>query len=99
MSDHRYYFRTNEAGANLGLDLLDRLFEDEGLPVATMEIDEDQKIWEVSIYAPGEPDDRLKQRIRDCIDEKFPDVEIELEIFGDTDWIAKSLEGLKPVRA
>ena len=99
MSDHRYYFRTDEAGANLGLELLDSLFEDEGLPVATMEIDEEQKIGEVSIYAPGEPNDELKRRIRDCIDEQFPGVEIGLELFGDTDWIAKSLEGLKPVRA
>lgn len=99
MSDHRYYFRTNEAGASLGLDLLDSVFEDEGLPVATMEIDEDQKIWEVSIYAPGEPDEALKKRITNCIGDRFPDAEIELEVFGDTDWIARSLEGLKPVRA
>lgn len=99
MSDHRYYFRTDEKGASRGLDLLDRIFEDEGLPVSTMEIDEDRKIWEVSIYAPGDPDDALRQRIAECLADNFPDVAIELETFGDTDWIAKSLEGLKPVRA
>lgn len=99
MSDHRYYFRTDEAGASRGLDLLDRIFEDEGLPVSTMEIDEDRKIWEVSIYAPGDPDDALRQRVAECLADDFPDVAIELETFGDTDWIAKSLEGLKPVRA
>ncbi|WP_340161445.1 50S ribosomal protein L11 methyltransferase [uncultured Hoeflea sp.] len=99
MSDHRYYFRTDEKGASRGLDLLDRIFEDEGLPVSTMEIDEDHKIWEVSIYAPGDPDDALRQRIAECLADDFPDVAIELETFGDTDWIAKSLEGLKPVRA
>lgn len=99
MSDHRYYFRTDEAGANRGLDLLDRVFEDEGLPVSTMEIDEERKIWEVSIYAPGDPDDALRQRIADCLAGDFPETRIELETFGDTDWIAKSLEGLKPVRA
>lgn len=99
MSDHRYYFRTDEKGASRGLDLLDGIFEDEGLPVSTMEIDEDRKIWEVSIYAPGDPDDALRQRIAECLADDFPDVAIELETFGDTDWIAKSLEGLKPVRA
>ena len=99
MSDHRYYFRTDEAGARRGLDLLDRVFEDESLPVATMEIDEDRQIWEVSIYSPGDPDDTLKQRIAECVAAEFPGAEIELETFGDTDWIAKSLEGLKPVRA
>ncbi|SOE10660.1 [LSU ribosomal protein L11P]-lysine N-methyltransferase [Hoeflea halophila] len=99
MSDHRYYFRTDEAGANRGLDLLDRIFEDEGLPVSTMEIDEERRIWEVSIYAPGDPDETLRQRIADCLAGDFPKAMIELETFGDTDWIAKSLEGLKPVRA
>ncbi len=99
MSDHRYYFCTDEAGAKRGLDMLDRVFEDEGLPVATMEIDEDKAIWEVSVYSPGDPDDALRDRIRECVAGEFPDAEIELEVFGDTDWIAKSLEGLKPVRA
>lgn len=99
MSEHRYYFCTDEAGASRGLDLLDGFFEDEGMPVATMEIDEAKGIWEVSIYANGEPDDALKTRIGACIAAEFPDAKIELEVFGETDWIAKSLEGLKPVRA
>lgn len=99
MSDHRYYFRTDEAGAARGLDLLDRIFEDEGLPVSTMEVDEDRRIWEVSIYAPGDPDDALRRRIAETLAGEFPDAVIEMESFGDTDWIAKSLEGLKPVRA
>lgn len=99
MSDHRYYFRTDEAGAQRGLDLLDAAFEDEGLPLGTMEIDENAGLWEVSIYATGEPDEMLRKRIAACISAEFPDAAIELEAFGDTDWIARSLEGLKPVRA
>lgn len=99
MSDHRYYFRTDEAGAKRGLDLLDGFFEDEGLPVATMEIDEDLGLWEVSLYAPGDPDDALRARIAGYLSGEFPEAEIELEVFGETDWIAKSLEGLTPVRA
>ena len=99
MSDHRYYFRTGEAGAQRGLDLLDAEFEDEGLPLTTMEIDEDAGIWEVSVYAPGEPNETLRNRIAACIADVFPDATIDLEAFGETDWIAKSLEGLKPVRA
>lgn len=99
MSDHRYYFCTNEAGSKLALDLLDSVFEDEGMPVATMEIDEDRGLWEVSVYAPGNPDESLKTRIRSAVAADFPDAVIEVEVFGDTDWIAKSLEGLKPVRA
>jgi len=99
VSDHRYYFLTDEAGAKRGLDLLDGFFENEGLPVATMEIDEDRQLWEVSIYAPGTPDEALRDRVGACIAAEFPEAEIKLEAFGETDWIAKSLEGLKPVRA
>lgn len=99
MSEHRHYFCTSEVGARLALDLLDSFFADEGLPVATMEIDEDRDIWEVSVYASGEPDADILSRIRTAIAADFPDAEISVEVFGETDWIAKSLEGLKPVRA
>ena len=100
MSEHRYYIVTNEAGANRALDLLNDFFEDEGLPIATMEVDEDKGLWEASVYANGEPEADLKSRIAAILAGPFPDAEIELEVFGgDTDWIAKSLEGLKPVRA
>ena len=99
MSDHRYYIVTDEAGANRGLDLLSVFFEEEGLPIATMETDEDKGVWEISIYAAGEPDDGLKSRIADSLGAEFADAPIELELIGDIDWITKSLEGLKPVRA
>ena len=94
MSDYRYYFCTDEAGASLGLDLLDRVFEDEGLPVATMEIDEDRKIWEVSIYAPGEPDETLRKRIAACVAADFPDAEIQLDQqFLSLHWLIHQLLG------
>ncbi|OCW58556.1 50S ribosomal protein L11 methyltransferase [Hoeflea olei] len=99
MSDHRFYIVTDEAGASRALDLLSVLFEEDGLPIATMETDEANKIWEASVYASGEPDPALKQRIAACLGEDFAGTPIEIETFGDTDWIAKSLEGLKPVRA
>lgn len=99
MSDHRFYIVTNEAGAGRALDLLSALFEDDGLPVATMEIDEAKGIWEASVYPGGTPDDGLRALISACLETDFPGVAVETEIFGDVDWIAKSLEGLKPVRA
>lgn len=99
MSEHRFYIVTNEAGASRALDLLNDLFEDEGLPVATMEIDEAKGLWEVSVYSGGGPDDALKARIAALLEGPFPEAKIELEVFGDTDWIAKSLESLKPVSA
>lgn len=99
MSDHRYYIVTDEAGAGRALDLLSAVFEEDGVPIATMETDEAAGIWEASVYATGEPDPALQERIARCLNEDFPDAAIEIEVFGDTDWIARSLEGLKPVRA
>ena len=69
------------------------------MPIATMEVDEAKGLWEVSVYGGGEPDAELKSRVAQCLERDFPGASIEIEVFGDTDWIAKSLEGLKPVRA
>lgn len=99
MSDHRYFIVTDEAGAARALDLLSAVFEEEGVPIATMETDEAKGLWEASVYASGEPDSEMKERVARCLARDFPGAPIEMEVFGETDWIAKSLEGLKPVRA
>ncbi|MDZ7603431.1 MAG: 50S ribosomal protein L11 methyltransferase [Hoeflea sp.] len=99
MSDHRFYIVTDEAGAGRALDLLSAVFEEEGVPIATMETDEAKGLWEASAYGSGEPDAELKERMARCLGQDFPGVEIRLEVFGETDWIARSLDGLKPVRA
>jgi ribosomal protein L11 methyltransferase len=77
--------------------LLDRAFEDDGLPVAMSEIDEAAGLHEISVYAddPG----AAEARIRDVLGGDAFGMAIEREALGDVDWVAKSLEGLKPVRA
>ncbi|WP_299860893.1 50S ribosomal protein L11 methyltransferase [uncultured Hoeflea sp.] len=99
MSDHRYYIVTDEAGALRAMDQLSEIFEDDGYPIATMEVDEDQGLWEASIYIIGQPDDRFRAKVEACLKAEFGDGELKIETFGDVDWITKSLEGLKPVRA
>ena len=74
-------------------------FEDEGLPIAVLEVDEDRDIHEVSLYADGDVDAvesaaeghpcrPFRCRGRSSA-KRLPDI----------DWVARSLEGLKPVRA
>lgn len=99
MSGYRFYVVTDEAGAGRALALLGEIFDEEGLPIATMEVDEAKGLWEASLYAEGAPDDVLKARFGACLADDFPDAAIQTEVFGDVDWIARSLEGLKPVRA
>ncbi|MET3601602.1 50S ribosomal protein L11 methyltransferase, partial [Martelella mangrovi] len=101
MSQIRLYVTTDEAGAGRVLDALSELLGEEPYALATMEIDEKACIWEASVYLEAEEEDALRQ-VFDSALEIFdagerPDV--EKEIIPDVDWIAKSLEGLKPVRA
>ena len=77
--------------------MLEREFEDDGLPVSNAEIDEDREIFEVSVYT-FEPDE-IETRIRDVLGSDTFGLELNREQVPDIDWVAHSLEGLKPVRA
>lgn len=70
-------------------------FEDDGLPIAIVEIDEAAGIDGVSLYVDGDPEGAA-ERMRRVLGDKF---EIDREMVPDIDWVAKSLEGLRPVRA
>ena len=78
---------------------LEAAFEEDGLPLAIFDLDEARGIKEVSLYA-----DRRSRRNRSAgcatvMAELGLDGAIGREVVPDIDWVAKSLEGLKPVRA
>ena len=73
--------------------MLEREFEDDGLPVSNAEIDEDREIFEVSVYT-FEPDE-IETRIRDVLGSDTFGLELKREQVPDIDWVAHSLEGLK----
>ncbi|MFT4180975.1 MAG: 50S ribosomal protein L11 methyltransferase [Rhizobium sp.] len=99
MSEIRLYVTTTERQAEQILDLMTPVFEDEELPIATTEIDEKKDIWEASIYLYANDEEGVRARFEALLKPAFPGLAIEKEIIPDVDWIAKSLEGLKPVRA
>ncbi len=99
MSEIRLYVTTTEARSGEVLSLLSDAFEDEDFPLATMEIDENNNVWEASIYMMGDEEDRIRADFSALLKGQHGDLEIEREVLPDIDWIAKSLEGLKPVRA
>ncbi|WFU11013.1 50S ribosomal protein L11 methyltransferase [Rhizobium sp. CB3090] len=99
MSEIRLYVTTTEKKAAQILDLMTPVFEDEELPIATTEIDEKKDIWEASIYLYADDEDDVQARFASVLKSAFPELVIEREVIPDVDWIAKSLEGLKPVRA
>ena len=78
---------------------LERTFEDDGFPLAILEVDEARDIHEVSLYVGADDLGRAEaemRRIVRAIDQKLT---VESETLPDIDWVARSLEGLKPVRA
>lgn len=99
MGQIRLHIRLPLAQAKQLFSAIEAEFEEDGLPLAILEIDEAADIHEVSIYCEGDQGEEIKHRF-DSISEKLGlRAETEIEILPDIDWVTKSLEGLKPVRA
>lgn len=99
MSEIRLFISTTEARAERILDLLTETFGEEDLAIGTTEIDEKKDIWEASVYMMRADEAEVAPRIRACLAGEFASDVIHREELPDVDWVAKSLEGLKPVRA
>ncbi|HTV68694.1 MAG TPA: 50S ribosomal protein L11 methyltransferase [Rhizobiaceae bacterium] len=94
MVQSRLHLRGTKAEATAIYAALEREFEDDGFPLAILEIDEEKDIHEVSVYVDNEIA-AVEGRFAQHANGKA----IERETLPDVDWVAKSLEGLKPVRA
>nr|WIE94210.1 50S ribosomal protein L11 methyltransferase [Mesorhizobium sp. WSM4875] len=98
MGQTRFHFTAGKAEADRIFAALDAAFEDEGLPLALLEVDEANDIHEVSLYADGDVD-AVAVRINGILADLALPKQVEREALPDIDWVARSLEGLKPVRA
>lgn len=98
MTQTRLYFTTGKIEADRIFAAFEAAFEDEGLPIAILEIDEDRDIHEVSLYADGDVD-AVEARVREILAGLVLSRPIAREPVPDIDWVTRSLEGLKPVRA
>lgn len=99
LSEIRLYVTTTEVLAGEVLDLLSEVFGEEDFAIATTEIDEKKDIWEASVYMMREDEAEVRGRVEEALSQAFPDMTVEREVIPEVDWVAKSLEGLKPVRA
>lgn len=99
MSQSRLFVRYDRASANLAFQLLEVELEEAGVPLAVLEVDEAQDIHELSIYAEDEDVDDIRRRSAEVLDDAGLASKLDVEKVPDIDWVAKSLEGLKPVRA
>lgn len=98
MTQTRLHLTAGRADANRIFLALETEFEEDGFPLAVLEVDEDLDIQEVSLYAEDDVDD-AERRMRETLASLSLEKEIGRETLPDVDWVAKSLEGLKPVRA
>ncbi|WP_274628359.1 50S ribosomal protein L11 methyltransferase [Arvimicrobium flavum] len=98
MPQTRLFLALKGADARRAFDALEQVFEEDGLPLLIHEIDEAGDLHEVSIYDPGGTHD-IEERMQRTLREIGLPQDIDREILEDIDWVTKSLEGLKPVRA
>ncbi|WP_068085918.1 50S ribosomal protein L11 methyltransferase [Polycladidibacter stylochi] len=92
-----------EAEAKDVSNKLEFLFELEGYPVAVFEASEDGKIWISEILVLDSDVASARALVNERAGHLFADgvlpEEAEVEELPEINWVAKSLEGLKPVRA
>lgn len=98
MGQTRYFFTLPADAAERAYARLELEFEDDGLPLAVVETDEARRMKEVSLYAP-DGDEAVEARLRAVLGELAVEADVQGEQLPEIDWVAKSLEGLRPVRA
>lgn len=99
MSQIRLHFiASRPASAAIFADL-EVQFEEDGLPLAIVEVDEAAGTDEISIYAEADTAADIERRIRAVAGLHHAELTVAHETLPDIDWVTKSLEGLKPVRA
>ncbi|WP_265518108.1 50S ribosomal protein L11 methyltransferase [Nitratireductor luteus] len=97
MGEARIHFQARQPDADKAFGLLETALEDEGLPVAISEIDEEKQIFEISVYTMDDLDG-VRKRVAELLVPLAPDLDLQIEELPDIDWVSHSLEGLRAVR-
>jgi ribosomal protein L11 methyltransferase len=98
MSQVKFSFTASGPVARQTYAVLEAAFEDDACPLGMTEMDEAADLHEVSLYADGDGAS-VEARIHALLGGIIDNDTIRREILPDIDWVAHSLEGLKPVRA
>ena len=98
MTQTRLFVSAGNADANRLFAALEMEFEEEGYPIAMVDVDEALGIREISLYTDDDVE-AVERRMQAVMDGLPFAGDIDQEILPDIDWVTKSLEGLQPVRA
>lgn len=96
VSQKRFHLTAPHAAAHALYRQLGAEFEDDGLPLAIIEVDEAAGLWEVSVYAGNA--EAAESRLRRILEREGSGWPLECEILPDIDWVSHTLASLKPVR-
>ena len=98
MTQTRLHLTAGRAEAFAIYSDMETTFEEDGFPLAILELDEASGLQELSVYADADVA-AVETRLAEILGRHGVDAEIQHEPLPDIDWVALSLEGLKPVRA
>lgn len=98
MPQTRLFAAVPRASAGQLFAALEAAFDEDAVPIALTGADEDGPFQEISLYVEGEPEP-VRQRFASLLAERDAHASVDAEILPDVDWVARSLEGLAPVRA
>ena len=99
MSQTRLHVAASREAATRIYAALEQAFEDDGFPLAIVELDEARDIHEISLYAGPDDLGHAEAEMRRIVRSTAQELVLEREVLPDIDWVARSLEGLRPVRA
>lgn len=97
MGQTRLYFLADKHLAPAIFRAIEAEFEEDGAPFAEVDREDLPGRVEFSLYA-DEPEG-MEARLRGVLAPIHAGADVAREVLPDVDWVAKSLEGLKPVRA
>ncbi|CAK01918.1 50S ribosomal protein L11 methyltransferase [Bartonella tribocorum] len=93
----RLYYTAPKSEAERFYTLIEIAFEEEGYPLALVEIDEKNAVYELSLYIDQDNQERISKHFAKIL--SIDPHEINHEVLPNIDWVQKSLEGLQPVHA
>ncbi|WP_375623357.1 MULTISPECIES: 50S ribosomal protein L11 methyltransferase [unclassified Bartonella] len=93
----RLYCTASKNEAEQFYTLIETAFDEEGYPLALVEIDEKNAIYELSLYVDQDNQEHALKRFASVLSIDFD--KINIEVLPNIDWVQKSLEGLKPIHA
>ena len=92
-----------EAQAKALSDIMEFRFEDDGFPVAVFESSKDGKVWTAEVLVLNSTVKDARAEVQARLSDQFAGGVLpentEIEVLPEINWVAKSLEGLKPVVA